>query len=235
MPNLKFSFADAHVKMREGGWSREVTQRELPIATALAGVNLRLTSGGVYASCIGTSRLSGHSYWQERRVSPPSTMTDIIADVSPGDLWCFGIDFAKRSVAHVFLGSAECVSTCQPSHAVALCRSPDRASRKLDNCCRRLSGIFGLKFRKWEDGAFLKITEARCWRVLSAVEKIFPQTAECLAGAAGIEPPNGGIKIRQSPLILIAFLPPCCICVAFRTSGLCRDDPIGSGNSEKRI
>lgn len=130
MPNLKFSFADAHVKMREGGWSREVTQRELPIATALAGVNLRLTSGGVYASCIGTSRLSGHSYWQERRVSPPSTMTDIIADVSPGDLWCFGIDFAKRSVAHVFSGSAECVSTCQPSHAVALCRSPDRASRK---------------------------------------------------------------------------------------------------------
>jgi hypothetical protein len=79
MPNLKFSFADAHVKMREGGWSREVTQRELPIATALAGVNLRLTSGGMYASCIGTSRLSGHSYWQERRVSPPSTMTDIIS------------------------------------------------------------------------------------------------------------------------------------------------------------
>jgi hypothetical protein len=79
MPNLKFSFADAHVKMREGGWSREVTQRELPIATALAGVNLRLTSGGVYASCIGTSRLSGHSYWHERRVSPPSTMTDIIS------------------------------------------------------------------------------------------------------------------------------------------------------------
>jgi hypothetical protein len=79
MPNLKFSFADAHVKMREGGWSREVTQRELPIATALAGVNLRLTSGGVYASCIGTGRLSGHSYWHERRVSPPSTMTDIIS------------------------------------------------------------------------------------------------------------------------------------------------------------
>ena len=228
MPNLKFSFADAHVKMREGGWSREVTQRELPIATALAGVNLRLTSGGVYASCIGTSSLSGHSYGQERRVSPPSTMTDIISLLMfPGDLWCFGIDFAKRSVAHVFSGSAECVSTCQPSHAVALCRSPDRASRKLDNCCRRLSGIFGLKFRNWEDGAFLKITEARCWRVLSAVDEIFPQIAECLAGAAGIEPPNGGIKIRQ--------MPPCCICVASRTSGLRRDDPIGSGNSEKRI
>lgn len=28
VPNLRFSFADAHVKMREGGWSRQVTQTE---------------------------------------------------------------------------------------------------------------------------------------------------------------------------------------------------------------
>src|SRR5262249_37787468 len=47
MPNLKFSFAAAHVKMRDGGWSREVTQRELPIATTIAGVNMRLAAGGV--------------------------------------------------------------------------------------------------------------------------------------------------------------------------------------------
>ena len=47
MPNLRFSFADAHVKSREGGWSREVTQRELPISTTMAGVNMRLKSGGV--------------------------------------------------------------------------------------------------------------------------------------------------------------------------------------------
>ena len=47
LPNLRFSFADAHVKMREGGWSREVTRRELPISTTIAGVNMRLKSGGV--------------------------------------------------------------------------------------------------------------------------------------------------------------------------------------------
>jgi len=47
VPNLRYSFADAHVKMREGGWSREVTQRELPVATTIAGVNMRLTAGGV--------------------------------------------------------------------------------------------------------------------------------------------------------------------------------------------
>jgi oxalate decarboxylase len=47
MPNLKFSFADAHMKMRDGGWSREVTQLELPVSTTMAGVNMRLKSGGV--------------------------------------------------------------------------------------------------------------------------------------------------------------------------------------------
>jgi len=35
------------MKMRQGGWSREVTQRELPIAKTIAGVNMRLTPGGV--------------------------------------------------------------------------------------------------------------------------------------------------------------------------------------------
>jgi hypothetical protein len=33
--------------MREGGWSREVTARELPASKTIAGVNLRLTAGGV--------------------------------------------------------------------------------------------------------------------------------------------------------------------------------------------
>jgi oxalate decarboxylase len=47
LPNLKFSFSDAHNRLEEGGWAREVTARELPIATTLAGVNMRLTSGGV--------------------------------------------------------------------------------------------------------------------------------------------------------------------------------------------
>jgi oxalate decarboxylase len=32
--------------MREGGWSREVTQRERPVAKSIAGVNMRLTAGG---------------------------------------------------------------------------------------------------------------------------------------------------------------------------------------------
>src|SRR5258708_20589965 len=47
IPNLKFSFALAHNRLQEGGWARQVTVRELPIATTLAGVNMRLNPGGV--------------------------------------------------------------------------------------------------------------------------------------------------------------------------------------------
>ena len=47
IPNLKFSFGMARNRLQPGGWSREVTARELPIATTLAGVNMRLKPGGV--------------------------------------------------------------------------------------------------------------------------------------------------------------------------------------------
>ena len=45
MPNLKFSFAAAHNRLLPGGWAREVTVRDLPVATTLAGVNMRLKAG----------------------------------------------------------------------------------------------------------------------------------------------------------------------------------------------
>ena len=45
LPTLRWSFADSHVKMREGGWSRQTTRREIPAATDLAMVNMRLKAG----------------------------------------------------------------------------------------------------------------------------------------------------------------------------------------------
>src|SRR5580658_4470580 len=44
---FKYPFSLAHKRMQEGGWSREVTQRELAISKTLAGVDMRLTAGGV--------------------------------------------------------------------------------------------------------------------------------------------------------------------------------------------
>lgn len=45
--NMKFSYSDTHVRIEPGGWSREITERELPISKTIAGVNMRLKPGGI--------------------------------------------------------------------------------------------------------------------------------------------------------------------------------------------
>jgi len=47
LDNMKFSYSDTHVRIEHGGWSREITERELPISKTIAGVNMRLKPGGI--------------------------------------------------------------------------------------------------------------------------------------------------------------------------------------------
>lgn len=47
LPSLKWSFADSHNRLEEGGWARQTTVRELPISTEIAGVNMRLKAGAI--------------------------------------------------------------------------------------------------------------------------------------------------------------------------------------------
>src|SRR5947209_17297670 len=47
LPNLRFSFADAHQRLESGGWTRQITARELGVSKNIAGVNMRLNAGGV--------------------------------------------------------------------------------------------------------------------------------------------------------------------------------------------
>src|SRR5437588_3408460 len=90
LPNLRFSFSDAHVRLESGGWTRQVTVRELGISTSIAGVNMRLNAGSVrelhwhkqaeWAYMLyGTARITavdphGHNF---------------VDDVGVGDLWYF--------------------------------------------------------------------------------------------------------------------------------------------------
>jgi oxalate decarboxylase len=46
LPNLRFSFSDAHMRLEAGGWTRQVTVRELGVSKSIAGVNMRLNRGG---------------------------------------------------------------------------------------------------------------------------------------------------------------------------------------------
>ena len=90
IPNMKFSFGLAHSRLLASGWARQVTVRELPIATSLAGVNMRLNPGGVremhwhkeaeWAYMLnGCARISAID--QDGR--------NFLADVGIGDLWNF--------------------------------------------------------------------------------------------------------------------------------------------------
>lgn len=94
VPNLKFPFAAAHNRLLTGGWSREVTVRELPVATTLAGVNMRLKKGAYrelhwhlqaeWAFMLaGSARIAG--------IDPQGR--NFIDDVGRGDLWNFRSGF----------------------------------------------------------------------------------------------------------------------------------------------
>lgn len=90
IPNLKFSFSDTHMQLNHGGWSREITVRDLPIATTLAGVNMRLTPGGVRE--LHWHQQAEWAYMilgQARITSVDTEGRNFIADVGPGDLWYF--------------------------------------------------------------------------------------------------------------------------------------------------
>ena len=41
---FKYPFGISHKRMQAGGWSREVTVRELAVSKSIAGVNMRLTA-----------------------------------------------------------------------------------------------------------------------------------------------------------------------------------------------
>jgi oxalate decarboxylase len=90
VPNLRFSFSDTYMQLNHGGWSREVTVRQLPIATTLAGVNMALTPGGV-------RELHWHQQaeWAfvirgwARITSVDQDGRNLIADLGRGDLWYF--------------------------------------------------------------------------------------------------------------------------------------------------
>jgi oxalate decarboxylase len=90
LPNLKFSFATARTRLTPGGWGREVTTRELPISTTLAGVNMRLKPGGIrelhwHKEAEWAYMIAGRA----RITAIDAEGRNFIDDVGVGDLWNF--------------------------------------------------------------------------------------------------------------------------------------------------
>ncbi|WP_046201241.1 cupin domain-containing protein [Candidatus Pantoea carbekii] len=90
LPNLRFSFSDAHVRKGSGGWTRQITQRELGISTTIAGVNMRLQKGGIRELHWHKEAEWAYMLYGKGRI----TLLDseghwFISDLSVGDLWYF--------------------------------------------------------------------------------------------------------------------------------------------------
>src|SRR3954447_3167864 len=90
LPNLKFSYAAARTRLLTGGWAREITVRELPVATTLAGVNMRLKPGGIrelhwHKEAEWAYMLAGRA----RVTAVDADGRNFIDDVGVGDLWYF--------------------------------------------------------------------------------------------------------------------------------------------------
>jgi len=90
VPTFKYPFSLANKRVYEGGWSREVTVRELPVSKSMAGVNMRLTAGGV-------RELHWHTagewaimlYGTARITAIDADGKSFVADVTKNDLWYF--------------------------------------------------------------------------------------------------------------------------------------------------
>jgi oxalate decarboxylase len=88
--NFKYPFSFANKRAYEGGWSREVTVRELPVSKSLAGVNMRLTAGGIRELHWHTAgEWSIMLYGTARITAVDKNGKSFVADVKKDDLWYF--------------------------------------------------------------------------------------------------------------------------------------------------
>ncbi|EPS96177.1 Bicupin oxalate decarboxylase/oxidase [Fomitopsis schrenkii] len=88
--HMKWSWADSHMRLEDGGWAREVTVRELPMSRDMGATNMRLDEGAVrdlhwhndseWAYILqGRVRITGIDYGAQY----------FEEDVEKGDLWFF--------------------------------------------------------------------------------------------------------------------------------------------------
>ena len=88
--NLRFSFDDSHVRLESGGWTRQVTVRELGISKNIAGVNMRLNAGGVRElHWHKAAEWSYMLYGTARITGVDANGRSFVDDVGVGDLWYF--------------------------------------------------------------------------------------------------------------------------------------------------
>jgi oxalate decarboxylase len=87
---FKYPFSFAHKRIEEGGWSREVTVRELAVSKSIAGVNMRLTAGGIRELHWHAAAEWAYMLYGKARITGLDVHGNgFVSDVGVGDLWYF--------------------------------------------------------------------------------------------------------------------------------------------------
>ncbi|EMD00066.1 hypothetical protein BAUCODRAFT_145379 [Baudoinia panamericana UAMH 10762] len=90
LPSMRWSFADSHTRIEEGGWTRQTTVRELPTSKEIAGVNMRLDEGVIRE--LHWHKEAEWAYVLDGSVRVTALDTEggsFIDDLQAGDLWYF--------------------------------------------------------------------------------------------------------------------------------------------------
>lgn len=89
-PPFKYSFSLSHKRIEKGGWTRQVTVRDLPISKKMAGVQMRLTKGGVRELHWHVGAEWALMLYGSARITAVDTQgRSHVSDVNEGDLWVF--------------------------------------------------------------------------------------------------------------------------------------------------
>ena len=90
MKPFKYSFDLSHKEIDTGGWTRQVTVRDLPVSTTMAGVEMRLTAGGVRELHWHVSAEWAYMIYGTARITAvDADGKSFVNDVKAGDLWLF--------------------------------------------------------------------------------------------------------------------------------------------------
>jgi len=90
VPPFKYPFDMAHKEIDKGGWTRQVTVRELAVSKTMAGVEMRLVAGGIrelhwHVSGEWALMIAGSA----RITAVDAEARSFVNDVKEGDLWFF--------------------------------------------------------------------------------------------------------------------------------------------------
>jgi oxalate decarboxylase len=90
LPTLRFSFSDAPMRLESGGWTRQITARDLGVSKNIAGVNMRLNAGGVRELHWHKAAEWAYMLYGTARITAMDAKgRNFVDEIGVGDLWYF--------------------------------------------------------------------------------------------------------------------------------------------------